>query len=235
MLEPKPALLTDSDPAPVTVVNAEGAGPFFLTCDHAGNKIPLEKLGDLGVSESERQRHIAWDVGAEPVARRLSEQLDSPLVLQTYSRLVIDCNRRPYWPTAMPTVSELTEIPGNRGPYTRRTDPPEAREIFEPYHAEISPRGLDRRVYEGKPAVLVAMHSFTPVYKGVERPWHVGLLYNRDDRLAVILKDLIGKLIQRSAWAITSPTRSAMRATMASRFTASRGAFPTLSSRSVTT
>ena len=97
----------------------------------------------------------------------------------------------PDWPTAMPTVSEWTEIPGNRDltPIERLA---RKREIFEPYHEEIA-GGLDRRKAAGRPAFLIAMHSFTPVYKGESRPWHVGLLYNRDDRLAAILTELIGE------------------------------------------
>lgn len=94
MTEPKFKLLQAGDPPPVTVIRPDGTSPFLLVCDHAGNRIP-QKLGTLGVSETDRRRHIAWDVGAAEMANLASELLDAPLVLQTYSRLVIDCNRDP--------------------------------------------------------------------------------------------------------------------------------------------
>src|SRR4051812_9807062 len=107
-------LLGDGDPPPVRVLRPEGRSDFFLTADHAGRAIP-RSLGHLGVAQSELGRHIAWDIGIAAVTERLSELLDAPAALQAYSRLVIDCNRRPEWETAIPTVSELTEIPGNVG------------------------------------------------------------------------------------------------------------------------
>src|SRR3954452_18640728 len=104
-------LLTASDPAPVRVLREDGTSDIFLTADHAGRLIPAA-LGDLGVPEAERLRHIAWDIGIAGVTERLSELLDATAVFQTYSRLVIDCNRHPSWPSAMPEVSEYTAIPG---------------------------------------------------------------------------------------------------------------------------
>ena len=118
MTEPDFKLLQADDPPPVTVVRPDSPSPFLLVCDHAGNLIP-RKLGTLGVSEADRRRHIAWDVGAAEMANRVSELLDAPLVLQTYSRLVIDCNRDPKVESAMPRVSETTKIPGNRDIHPR--------------------------------------------------------------------------------------------------------------------
>jgi predicted N-formylglutamate amidohydrolase len=138
---------------------------------------------------AELQRHIAWDIGAEEVAHGLSEQLDAALVVQTYSRLVIDCNRRPSRHDAMARISEHTEVPGNLDLHPDHADA-RVREIFDPYHNTISAE-LDRRHDAGRPTVLLAVHSFTPVYKGETRPWHVGLLYNRDDRVARVLMDLM--------------------------------------------
>src|SRR5213596_1563454 len=128
-------LLAERDPAPVRVLRPEGRADFLLTGDHAGRVIP-PRLGDLGLPDSERARHIAWDIGIAGVTERLSEVLDATAVLQTYSRLVIDCNRQPGLDSSIPTISELTPIPGNEG---LSSDEREARqrEIFQPYHARI--------------------------------------------------------------------------------------------------
>ncbi len=181
-------LLAPDEPAPFRVYREAGASPFFLTCDHAGNLIP-KRLGSLGLTPIDLARHIAWDVGAVGVARRLSAQLDATLVTQTYSRLVIDCNRQPSRPDAMPEVSEATPIPGNRGLLPEETATRVA-EIHRPYHETIA-RLLDERAAAGRRSVLIAVHSFTPVYHGVERPWQIGLLYNRDPALALCLKEIL--------------------------------------------
>jgi len=176
----RPLLAPDEPPA-VETVNADGRSVYVITCEHAGNRIP-RALGDMGLEERERLRHIGWDIGAAAVARRLSVMLDAPLVLQTYSRLVIDCNRTLDRPDSIPVVSETTEIAGNRDlpPDAARM---RAEEIHKPYHDEIAGL-LDRRRAVGKPTMLIAMHSFTPVFKAVPRPWHVGFLFNRDPRLS---------------------------------------------------
>ncbi len=190
MTEINNRLLTPGDPHPVSLERADGASPVFLACDHAGNRIP-GRLGSLGVAEAELGRHIAWDLGAAEVSRDLSARLDATLVLQTYSRLVIDCNRATHRPDSIATVSEHTEIPGNRDLHPDHAAA-RAREIFHPYHDAIA-AALDARRAEGRESVLVCLHSFTPVYKGQKRPWHVGLLYNRDARLARILAALMAE------------------------------------------
>ncbi|SMF45612.1 Predicted N-formylglutamate amidohydrolase [Tistlia consotensis] len=180
-------LLAAGEPDPVEVRNLGAGSRFLLACDHAGRRIP-RALGDLGLPESELARHIAWDIGAAGVARGLADRLAAPLVAQVYSRLVIDCNRHPRVPGSMPEVSELTEIPGNRAihPEQRRA---RHDEIFRPYHDTLVAE-LDRRAQAGAATLLVAVHSFTPVFKGVARPWHVGVLYNRNRRLAEIMMAL---------------------------------------------
>ena len=185
------SLLLDSvEVPPVHEDNAAGRSPFLLACDHYGRLLP-RRLGDLGLPPSELTRHIAWDVGIAGVADRLSKQLDAHLVAQRYSRLVIDCNRPPQAPSSIPRISEATTIPGNQGlahaaMTTRR------RAIFDPYHRRID-EIIDRRLRDGVATVLVALHSFTPVYAGIARPWHVGTLYHRDTRLPpLLLKHLRG-------------------------------------------
>ncbi|HEX3574197.1 MAG TPA: N-formylglutamate amidohydrolase [Rhodopila sp.] len=179
-------LLTAEDPSPVRVLRETATSDLFLTADHAGRVIP-KALGDLGVPEAERERHIAWDIGIAGVTERLSVLLDATAVLQAYSRLVIDCNRDPSWPSAMPEVSEYTPIPGNVA-LTQAAKAARVAEIFTPYHDRIRTL-LDAR--GGRRTVLIAMHSFTPSFKGENRAMQVGMLYNKDARLAGILLDLL--------------------------------------------
>jgi len=108
---------------------------------------------------------------------------------QNYSRLVIDCNRMPGSETSVVELSELTTVPGNRG-LSKVQMEARVREIFQPYHDRIAGE-LDRRRQAGRPTALIAVHSFTPVFKAIVRPWHVGVLYNRDPRFASILMDLL--------------------------------------------
>jgi predicted N-formylglutamate amidohydrolase len=184
-LEPRHILLGADDPAPVRVENPGGRSAFLLTADHAGRTIP-RVLGDLGLSADDLKRHIAWDIGIAGVTTRLAALLDATAVLQTYSRLVVDCNRRPAWASAFPAVSEATVIPGN----ARLSEAEKLirrREIFEPYHEEIT------RLIAARPEqpIYVAMHSFTPVYLGQERPMEVAVLYNRNPALSLHLAALL--------------------------------------------
>ena len=182
------ALLEPDEPDPVTLENESGDSVFFLTCEHAGRVFP-RKLGRLGLPEAETLRHIAWDIGIGAVGRELSRLLNAAVILQTYSRLVIDCNRDPKVPSSIPEISETTEIPGNRSlDEAERAVRVDA--IFRPYHNAIA-AALDRRAAAGRASVLVALHSFTPVFKGIPRPWHVAVLFNRDPRLAHALAELL--------------------------------------------
>jgi predicted N-formylglutamate amidohydrolase len=185
MLQPSETpttLLSQRDPQPVETVCADGRAPFVLTCEHAGRTIPAS-LGDLGVGQADMDRHIAWDVGAEGLSRRLSALLDAPLVLQRYSRLVVDCNRPFEAQDCFPEQSDGTPVPGNM----RLTEPERRRrfnEIHRPFHRALSAL-LDQRAGLKSPTILVAVHSFTPrLVGGPDRPWHVGALSNRDGSFA---------------------------------------------------
>jgi len=182
------SLLAADEPAPITVRNESGESPFVIVADHAGNAIP-RALDCLGVPEIERERHIAWDIGVAAVSRFVADALDAILLQQNYSRLVIDCNRTPGSEASIPDISELTAIPGNVGLSEEQKDARE-REIFRPYHDRIGTE-LDRRREAGRPATLIALHSFTPVYMGVLRPWDAGVLVNRDRRFADVLLALM--------------------------------------------
>jgi predicted N-formylglutamate amidohydrolase len=177
-------LASEHDAPPVWQENTEGRSPFLLTADHYGRAIP-RALGDLGLSESELQRHIAWDIGIAGVASALSKHLDAHLIAQRYSRLVIDCNRPPEAASSIPRISETTVIPGNEG-LTREAAETRKREVFDPYHRRIREM-IDSRLREGTPTILVSLHSFTPVYAGIVRPWHVGTLYQGNNQLPALL------------------------------------------------
>jgi predicted N-formylglutamate amidohydrolase len=176
-----PVLLAHDEDSPFEVRGRDGRSPFFIVCDHAGRRLP-RALGSLGLSEAELSSHVAWDIGAGGVTRGLAAALDACAILQRYSRLVIDCNRPLGAVDSIATRSEATFIPGNESlaPGDAET---RAREVFQPYHDAIR-SALDQRAAEGRPTIFVALHSFTPVFHGVARPWHVGVLYNRDTRLA---------------------------------------------------
>ncbi|MGZ5876610.1 MAG: N-formylglutamate amidohydrolase [Bradyrhizobium sp.] len=181
-------LIAKGDVPPVLEENAGGRSPFLLTSDHYGRAIP-RALGDLGLPESELERHIAWDIGIAGVASALAKHLDAHLIAQRYSRLVIDCNRPLGAPGSIPRISEATVIPGNEG-LTQEATEARRRQVFDPYHRRIR-EVIDNRLRKGIPTVLVALHSFTPVYAGIARPWHVGTLYQRDTRLpSLLLKTL---------------------------------------------
>lgn len=175
----------------IRFVNIRGGSPFLLTSDHYGRILP-RALGDLGVAESELTRHIAWDIGIGGVAERMARMLDAHLIAQRYSRLVIDCNRSPGVASSIPVISEATAIPRNEA-ISEGERAARRREIFEPYHRRID-AAIDRRLHDKRPTVLVSLHSFTPVYAGIARPWHIGALYNRDTVLPqLLLKRLRGE------------------------------------------
>ncbi len=177
-------MLQPDELPPVLEHNSSGVSPFLLTCDHYGRSIP-RSLGDLGVSESERARHIGWDIGIGAVSTRLADALGAHMVAQRYSRLVIDCNRPLHVPSSIPLISEATRIPGNEG-LNREARLARRRAIFDPYHRRIA-EIIEARTVRGQPTILLAMHSFTPVYAGIARPWHIGTLYEHDTRLSHLL------------------------------------------------
>jgi predicted N-formylglutamate amidohydrolase len=181
-------ILAPDEPTPYLETRRQGRSNFVLVVDHASARIP-RGLDNLGVPASELQRHIAWDIGALAVAQRVSAALDAPLVAQNYSRLVIDCNRDPKVATSIPTISELTEIPGNVA-LSEADREARRREIFDPYHDRVRAL-LDERAAAGRPTILVAQHSMTNVYKGGSREMHAAVLYNRDRRFAGLVLDML--------------------------------------------
>ncbi|GBR68726.1 N-formylglutamate amidohydrolase [Gluconobacter kanchanaburiensis] len=160
----------------VEILNPFGKSPYVLLCEHASAFIP-SSYAFLGLPECERLRHIAWDIGARAVAVELSRQLDAVLVLGKVSRLVIDLNRPLHSTSSIPSVSEMTVIPGNE-----RLSEAQRRERqerwFHPFHDAVASL-LDRRQIAGEKTFLLGIHSFTPVFKGETRAWPAGILFDR--------------------------------------------------------
>ncbi len=172
----------------VTGLNEAGRSSIVLVCEHASNHIPPE-YRDLGLPATELQRHIAWDIGAGALARALSAVLDAPAFLAGISRLVIDANRPPGVASSIPDRSEATDIPGNRALSAAERARREAC-YFTPFHARVAAH-LDARQAAGRATRVVGVHSFTPIYLGVARPWHAGVLY---DRAAAFARTLLARL-----------------------------------------
>lgn len=171
-------LLGPAEPAPAVLEHAGGRSPWLLTCEHGGRRVPAA-LGALGLAPAAFERHIAWDIGALGVARRLCLRLDAPLLHQRYSRLVVDCNRPPDRPSFIPEESDTTAIPGNRG-----LGEPERRartaEIWQPFQDAVAEAVTARQG-------LLAIHSFTPVFRDERRPWHMGFLFAQGRGVALAL------------------------------------------------
>jgi predicted N-formylglutamate amidohydrolase len=185
----RPASLASS--GTVRVTNPGGSSPFVFTCDHASNFLPAE-FGTLGLPIEDLSRHIAWDPGALPVARRMAEALDAALVETCISRLIIDCNRPLDAPDLVPPVSETTIIPGNAG-LSERERAQRIALSWHPFHDTIADI-IDARLARGQATRLVSVHSFTPVYKGKSRPWHIGIIHDEDRRLAAPLVSALKRL-----------------------------------------
>lgn len=174
-----PPLLAADEPGPFDT--AEGDAAVLFVCDHASRRIP-RALGGLGISAEDSARHIAWDIGAADVAKALAARFNARAILANYSRLVVDLNRAPADPTFIPAISDGTVIPGNRE-LSPAAVAERVESLFRPYHDAVAAAmtALKRR---GPPPALVSVHSFTPVFKGERRPWHVGVLWDRDPRMA---------------------------------------------------
>ena len=193
---PPPPLLGPDDPPPVTVLNPDSESALLLVCDHATRAVP-KALDQLGLTEEQLCRHIAYDIGAAEVTKRLAARFGATAVLSGYSRLVIDPNRALDDPTAIPVVSDDVIIPGNRA-LDAAEEQRRVEAIFNPYHAAIAAEVARRRA-RGQVPAMVSIHSFTPMMRGVARPWHVGVLWDRDPRIPL---PLIERLRADGRWCV---------------------------------
>ena len=165
----------------VRITNRNGRSPLVLICDHASNFIP-KQFGGLGLGKRELESHIAWDPGALPVARRLSKALDATLIESRLSRLLIDCNRPLDAPDLICPVSEMTAVPGNANLSLEERQARVALS-WQPFHEAVE-QLIKGRLLQDRETSLISIHSFTPVYKGVKRPWHIGILHDEDRSMA---------------------------------------------------
>jgi len=167
---------------PFHVIDAEAAAPYVIICDHASNAVPAD-LQYLGLPAVELQRHIAWDIGAAGITEILAERFKAPAVVCGTSRLVIDCNRHPDDPAAMPMVSDQTRIPGNENLSPAQRVERVAR-YFTPYHDAI--KGLiEQKMLAGQTPAILSIHSMTPTMGGVARPWQIAISWHEDQRLSL--------------------------------------------------
>lgn len=181
-------LIGPDDPPPFTVVNADGARPILLVCDHASRAVP-RALGTLGLDDAALSRHIGWDIGAAALTRRLAGRLDAPAVLAGYSRLVIDLNRQPGDPQSILAHSDGIVIPGNVG-LTATAQEARAEAFHWPYHHAVD-QAFARLRRHGPEPLFFSVHTFTPSLGGEDRQWDLGVLWNRDPRIAVPLIEIL--------------------------------------------
>jgi predicted N-formylglutamate amidohydrolase len=189
-MDAQPKLAGSASAPAFEVVNEAGRAPVLLVCDHASRDLPAG-YGTLGLPEADLARHIGWDIGAAGVTRRMAALLDAPAVLSRWSRLLVDCNRASDDPTFVCEISDGTVVPMNRNL------PPGERErriaaFYDPYHAAVAAQMARLQQLHAAPA-LFSVHSFTPVMRRQPRPWHVGILWNQDPRLAVPLIGLLAE------------------------------------------
>jgi predicted N-formylglutamate amidohydrolase len=189
-------LLGPHDPPPFSILNPDGGAPAVLLCDHASNRLP-SALNELGLDEAARSRHIAWDIGAAEVTRHVADLLDAPALFSGYSRLVVDCNRTVDDPTAMRQISDGAIVSGNRG-LDANARAQRAEACYWPYHSAVTAT-IERVAARGIVPAIISIHTCTPVMKGFERPWHIGVLSNVDRRMADLL---IAELSRDSALCI---------------------------------
>src|SRR6185369_16684245 len=184
------SLLGPDDPQPFTVFHRDATAPILFLCDHASRVVP-RSLDNLGLPDNELARHIGWDPGAAAVALLLAEAFKARLVTSGFSRLVIDCNRKPGYPSSIPRISDGTVVPGNRD-LTDADRATRAEACFWPYHRAVDAQIAELMALGAKPAMVV-IHSFTPRMNDLDRPWQLGILWDEDPRLAVPLLDYFGK------------------------------------------
>lgn len=177
-------LLDGDEPLPFERREFGAGRSIVVVCDHASNRIP-RRLGTLGLADHYLRDHIAWDIGAEGVATELAEMLRVPMIVGTYSRLVVDLNRAKHDASAIPPISDGVLVPGNvaLNGFERRE---RLDAIHDVYHAALD-RLLAENASVDRSPVVVAIHSFTPQVSGIGRPWHAGVLWDKDPRVALPL------------------------------------------------
>ncbi len=167
----------------------QGKGHFVLLCEHASNFIP-NNYNMLGVSSDNLHKHIAWDIGALDTAKILADILDAPLIYANYSRLLLDLNRELTAHDSIVGKSEDIEITGNLS--LSDSERLQRQQLYAPFH-DLAESIISDKLQLGTPPLVISIHSFTPVYHGISRSWHVGVLSQHDRRLADALLAIFRK------------------------------------------
>ncbi|WP_025899350.1 N-formylglutamate amidohydrolase [Sneathiella glossodoripedis] len=176
---------------PYYLLNEESQTPVFLIADHASREIP-EKYNNLGIEDvSLLRRHVAWDIGIEDVTKRMAERLGCTAIFSKFSRLLIDANRYPDDPSSTPYISDGVVVPMNEN-VTDEDRQERISTYFSPYHFKIEAI-LAQKLKQHKSPLVISMHSFTPIMNDFERPWHVGVLWDQDGRIALPMLDVLRK------------------------------------------
>jgi predicted N-formylglutamate amidohydrolase len=179
----KTPLLQKGEKKPFTVVNGKGRGQGLIICDHAAARVPKALQKTFGVSKADMKKHIAWDPGAEIISRQLAKKLDMPAVISSYSRLVVDLNRAPEHPESIPPSSDHIVVPGN-AKLTKAARQQRLDELFWPYQDEIGAQ-VEGFIANDRVPLVIAIHSFTPEMDGFKRPWDIGMLWNKEEKIAL--------------------------------------------------
>ena len=181
-IDPADSLIGPGDPPPYMTYNDHGKAPVLLVADHASPFFP-SSLNQLGLADWVLEEHVAWDIGVDELVRFLADELDAPVVMAGFSRLIVDPNRRPDSPGAIPEISDGIAIPGNQG-LSEHQKAQRIRSFFKPYHDAIADR-LDRFLDNGVVPAMIAVHTCSPVFDRVVRPWHIGVMWDKDPRIPV--------------------------------------------------
>ena len=177
-------LIGPGDPPPFISYNDHGKSPVLLVVDHASPFFPAT-MNQLGLADWVLERHVAWDIGADKLAQFLADELDAQAVLAGFSRLIVDPNRKPQDPSAFPEISDGIAIPGNID-LDEEQKALRIQSFFKPYHDKITSR-LQRFSDDGIVPALIAVHTCSPVFDQVVRPWHIGIMWDKDPRIPVPL------------------------------------------------
>ena len=179
-IDPADLLLGPGDPPPYMTYNENGSAPVLLVADHASPFFPAS-LNQLGLADWVLEEHVAWDIGVDELIRFLADELDAPAVLAGFSRLIVDPNRRPDDPGAIPKISDGIAIPGNLG-LDERQRAQRIQSFYKPYHDAISHRLKQFQDRAITPA-MIAVHTCTAEFDRIVRPWHIGVMWDKDPRI----------------------------------------------------
>lgn len=165
---------------PFELIDGDRNKGLVLVSDHAFNLLP-DEYGDLGLPAPEFNRHIAYDIGVEMVTRKLAELTNAPAIMARFSRLLIDPNRGEDDPTLIRQLYDGTVIPANY-PLSEAEKNKRIEQFFAPYHDAVGSVIASVAKATGAAPLVISVHSFTPFMQGRERPWHVGILWDKDSR-----------------------------------------------------